>query len=40
MKDKAGLTSRCIPFEQENLSDVCPVCGKKADRMIVWGRAY
>ncbi len=40
MKEKAGLTSRCIPFVQEHLGDVCPVCGKPAKQMIVWGRAY
>ncbi len=40
MKDKAGVSSRCIPFEQENLGDVCPVCGKPAKKMIIWGIAY
>lgn len=40
MKDQAGLSSRCIPFEQEKLADTCPVCGKKAKHMVVWGKAY
>ena len=40
MKDKAGLSSRCMPFEQETLSDVCPCCGKPAKTMVVWGKAY
>ncbi|MBR4952931.1 MAG: proline--tRNA ligase, partial [Oscillospiraceae bacterium] len=40
MKEKAGMTSRCIPFEQENIDEVCPVCGKKAKHMIYWGVAY
>lgn len=40
MKDEAGLSSRCMPLEQENLSDVCPICGKKAKSSIVWGKAY
>ncbi len=40
MKEKAALTSRCMPFEQEKLSDVCPCCGKKAEKMVVWGKAY
>ena len=40
MKEKAGLTSRCMPFEQEHLSDVCPVCGKPAKQMVIWGKAY
>ena len=40
MKEKAGMSSRCIPFEQEHLSDVCPCCGKPAKHMIYWGVAY
>ncbi len=40
MKEKAGVTSRCIPLVQENLGDVCPVCGKPAKKMIIWGVAY
>ncbi|HIW16717.1 MAG TPA: proline--tRNA ligase [Firmicutes bacterium] len=40
MKDRAGMSSRCIPFEQEHIDDVCPVCGKPAKCMIYWGVAY
>ena len=40
MKEEAGVTSRCIPFEQEHIGDVCPICGAAADTMIVWGVAY
>ena len=40
IKEDAGATSRCIPFEQEQLSDVCPVCGKPAKYMVYWGKAY
>lgn len=40
IKEKAGLTSRCIPFEQEKISDVCPCCGKPTSTMIYWGKAY
>ncbi len=40
MKEKAGMSSRCIPFEQENLGDVCACCGKPAKHMIYWGIAY
>jgi len=40
MKEEAGMTSRCIPFDQENIDDVCPMCGKKAKHMVVWGIAY
>ena len=40
MKEKAGMSSRCIPFHQEHLGDVCPICGKPAKKMIYWGVAY
>ena len=40
MKEQAGMSSRCIPFKQENLGDTCPICGKKAKHMIYWGVAY
>ena len=40
MKEEAGVTSRCIPFAQEHLGDVCPICGKPAKHMIYWGVAY
>ena len=40
MKEKAGMSSRCIPFEQEHLGDVCTCCGKPAKHMIYWGVAY
>ena len=40
VKEVTGAHSRCIPFEQEHLSDTCAICGKKATKMIVWGRQY
>ena len=40
MKEKAGMSSRCIPFAQEHLGDVCACCGKPAKTMIYWGVAY
>lgn len=40
IKEKTGATSRCIPFEQEEISDVCVCCGKKAKHMLFWGKAY
>ncbi len=35
-----GAKSRCIPFEQEKLSDKCVCCGKPADKMVIWARQY
>ena len=40
IKEETGMPSRCMPFEQEHIADTCPVCGKKADKMVVWGIAY
>jgi len=40
MKEEGGMSSRCIPFAQEHLDDVCPLCGKPAKHMIYWGVAY
>ena len=40
VKEVTGAPSRCIPFEQEHLGDTCVCCGKKADKMVVWGRQY
>ena len=40
MKEKAGMSSRCMPLEQESLGEVCACCGKPAKHMIYWGVAY
>ena len=40
VKELTGVGSRCIPFEQEQLSDICVCCGKKAKYMVYWGKAY
>lgn len=40
VKEITGVGSRCIPFEQENISDVCVCCGKKAKHSVCWGKAY
>jgi prolyl-tRNA synthetase len=40
MKEEAGVTSRCMPFAQEQVSETCVCCGKPAKKMIYWGIAY
>ncbi|MBS5481576.1 MAG: proline--tRNA ligase [Clostridiales bacterium] len=40
VKEKTGVGSRCIPFEQEHLADTCVCCGKPAKHMVIWGKAY
>lgn len=40
IKEDTTATSRCMPFEQEHLSDTCVCCGKPAKTMVYWGKAY
>ena len=40
IKEDMAVTSRCMPFEQECLSENCVYCEKKAQKMVYWGRAY
>ncbi|MCR5716972.1 MAG: proline--tRNA ligase [Lachnospiraceae bacterium] len=40
IKEELAVTSRCMPFAQEKLSDVCVCCGKPAKKMVYWGKAY
>ena len=40
LKEVADVTSRCMPFDGEPVSDTCVCCGKKADKMVYWGKAY
>lgn len=39
-EDTGGVKSRCIPFEEEHLSDVCVCCGKPAKHQVYWGKQY
>ena len=40
MKEKAGVSSRCMPLEQSGTTGKCVVCGKKCTTDIYWGVAY
>ncbi len=40
LKEHANVTSRCMPEVQEDLGNTCVCCGKPADKMIIWGKAY
>ena len=41
IKEKLAVTSRCMPFgDQEQISDVCVCCGKPAHKLVYWGKAY
>ena len=40
IREKTGATSRCIPFEQEEVAKTCVSCGKEAKELVYWARAY
>ncbi len=40
IKEDTTATSRCMPFEQETISNVCVCCGKPATKLVYWGKAY
>ena len=40
LKELADVTSRCMPMEQESISDKCICCGKPAKKLVYWGKAY
>ena len=40
IREETGATSRCVPFEQERIADTCVCCGKEAEEMVYWARAY
>ncbi len=40
IKELTGAHSRCIPFEEEHISDTCVCCGKEAKHFVIWGRQY
>ena len=40
IKEETGASTRCMPFAQEKIGDVCVRCGKPAKAMVYFGRAY
>ena len=40
VKEKTGVGSRCIPLVQEKIAGKCVCCGKPAQHMVYWGKAY
>lgn len=40
IKEEIGVTSRCMPFEQEKIAETCVFCGKPASKLVYWGKAY
>lgn len=40
LKDKTGVSSRCMPFDGQGEKGACVCCGKPAETMVYWGKAY
>lgn len=40
VKEKTGATSRNMPFDQTAIGDTCVCCGKKADKVMYFAKAY
>ncbi len=41
IKEELAVTSRCIPFhDQEQISGTCVCCGRPAHKLVYWGKAY
>ena len=40
LKEDLGITVRCIPFEEEHLSDKCCICGDDAHHMVYTAKQY
>ena len=42
IKELTNATARCIPFNQMGIegADTCPVCGKKASKVVLFAKAY
>ena len=40
IKELTNATARCLPFNQIPNGEVCPVCGKKANKVVLFAKAY
>ena len=40
IKELTNATSRCMPFNQISFDEVCPICGKKATKVVLFAKAY
>ena len=40
IKEDTTCTSRCMPFKQERIAETCVCCGKPAETLVYWGKAY
>lgn len=40
IKEKVGVTSRCMPFDEQGKTGKCVCCGEPADKLVYWGKQY
>ena len=40
IKEMTNATARCLPFNQMPFGDTCPCCGKKAEKVVLFAKAY
>jgi len=40
LRERLEISSRCIPFDAQAVSDQCVVCGKPSKHTVMWGKAY
>jgi len=40
IKEDTKATSRCLPFDQTPIGNECPVCHKKASKVVFYAKAY
>ncbi|TWT25961.1 proline--tRNA ligase [Planomicrobium sp. CPCC 101110] len=40
IKEQTQATSRCLPFEQEKISESCVCCGEQGEELVIWAKAY
>ena len=40
VKELYNATARCLPFNQIEFDDLCPICGKKAKKVVLFAKAY
>ena len=40
IKELTTATARCLPFNQMPFAETCPICGKKAKKVVLFAKAY
>lgn len=40
LKELADVSSRCMPFDEQNEKGTCICCGKETETLVYWGKAY